>query len=331
MSTGFVKRAVIGLVISSYGLATGVDIKGSHDHPLITRYADSHIIRYQTSDFGKIDIPNGTSFYNAEKNQKIVHPRKKLEGKLTSIQYQLNEQRPFIEIYRNFQSSMERAGFQIEFRCENSQSCGPMFGSQFLREGGVERYKNLSINISANSLKNGTRYAYLHGHKKAGENEVHISVLVAENHKGDKPANIVLDIVETGSIKDNLISIDPQFLSQSLTASGKVVLQGVFFDTNKAEVKSESATALKAIADYLAQNQKAKVFIVGHTDNDGSYQHNVELSSRRAAAVAAALVKTHKIEDGRLQAIGVGPVSPIGSNASEEGKATNRRVEMVLR
>ena len=75
----------------------------------------------------------------------------------------------------------------------------------------------------------------------------------------------------------------------------------------------------------------ANVFIVGHTDTVGSYEHNVDLSSRRAAAVVAALVKDFKIDAKRPQTIGIGPAAPISSNASEADRAGNRRVEMVLR
>jgi outer membrane protein OmpA-like peptidoglycan-associated protein len=74
-----------------------------------------------------------------------------------------------------------------------------------------------------------------------------------------------------------------------------------------------------------------KFFIVGHTDTVGNYAHNVDLSNRRAVAVAAVLVKDFKIDRNRLQSVGIGPAAPIGSNASEEGRAKNRRVETVLR
>lgn len=132
-------------------------------------------------------------------------------------------------------------------------------------------------------------------------------------------------------MQDNLVSIDANYLSKSIEADGKAILKGILFDTDKATLKAESETALKAIADYLMQNKSANVFIVGHTDTVGSYEHNVDLSSRRAATVATALTSEFKIDAKRLQTTGVGPVSPVGSNTSEAGRAINRRVEMVLR
>ena len=71
--------------------------------------------------------------------------------------------------------------------------------------------------------------------------------------------------------------------------------------------------------------------MVGHTDNVGAMDYNRDLSSRRAAAVVAALVGEHGVGGARLQAEGVGPLSPVASNDEEAGRALNRRVELVSR
>jgi outer membrane protein OmpA-like peptidoglycan-associated protein len=85
------------------------------------------------------------------------------------------------------------------------------------------------------------------------------------------------------------------------------------------------------IADFLAENRDIDVFIVGHTDGTGGFDHNLSLSKNRAEAVVKALVKNYGIEASRLASHGVGPLSPQKTNQSEAGRTENRRVEMVQR
>jgi OmpA-OmpF porin, OOP family len=94
-------------------------------------------------------------------------------------------------------------------------------------------------------------------------------------------------------------------------------------------VKPESRPTLEQIAKLLGAQPQLNVFIVGHTDNQGAYDYNLDLSRRRAEAVAAELVKNHRIAQARLRTAGVGFLAPVGSNASESGRALNRRVELV--
>lgn len=119
--------------------------------------------------------------------------------------------------------------------------------------------------------------------------------------------------------------------SKDLAESGHAAVYGIYFDTDKADIKPESEAALKEMAKLLNGSQKLSVFIVGHTDNTGEYLHNLKLSEARANAVVAALVAKHGIAAGRLKGLGVGPVAPVASNRTEEGRAKNRRVELVER
>jgi len=139
-----------------------------------------------------------------------------------------------------------------------------------------------------------------------------------------------LDIIEKQAMTQQVVA-DAEALLADLDRSGHVVLHGVYFDTDEAVVKPESEAALTEIAKLLRQNPKMEAFVVGHTDMSGSFQHNLELSARRAAAVVQALVSGHGIEAARLTPRGVGPLAPVGSNGTEAGRALNRRVEMVKR
>lgn len=123
-----------------------------------------------------------------------------------------------------------------------------------------------------------------------------------------------------------------QDLGAQRTPDGWVVTlpEIVLFDYNKAEIKTDAATKLDTIAKVITYYDQAQISIQGHTDNTGTVEHNVDLSKRRAQAVADALTR-QGIASSRMAVEGFGFAKPIASNATDEGKAKNRRVEVVLR
>lgn len=118
-------------------------------------------------------------------------------------------------------------------------------------------------------------------------------------------------------------------LYDALSTEGRVAVQDILFDTNSAEIKPSSSAVLEEIAGILKDQPEMRLLIEGHTDSQGEFQHNVELSDDRAAAVKAHLVEQHGISPDRLETIGLGPTRPAVSNDTEEGRAENRRVELV--
>lgn len=125
------------------------------------------------------------------------------------------------------------------------------------------------------------------------------------------------------------VTADAGSLASSIRATGKASVYGIYFDTGKWDVKPESEPALKEIAKMLAADLKLKLYVVGHTDNIGAFDYNVRLSNSRADAVVKALVGAHGVAANRLQPFGAGPTAPVQSNQTEEGRAKNRRVELV--
>ncbi|MEO0287903.1 MAG: OmpA family protein, partial [candidate division WOR-3 bacterium] len=116
---------------------------------------------------------------------------------------------------------------------------------------------------------------------------------------------------------------------EKLKTEGHIAIYGIYFDFDKADIKPESEPTLKEIARFLRENPEIKVYIVGHTDNVGKLDYNMELSRKRAENVVKELVNKYGISKERLKAFGVGPLAPISSNDTEEGRAKNRRVEIV--
>lgn len=141
---------------------------------------------------------------------------------------------------------------------------------------------------------------------------------------------IMHKIVRVAGMEQSVV-VSSEQIAKAMGDEGKVVFYGIYFDTDKATLKTESTPTLAEMAKWLKSNASAKVFIVGHTDMQGSVERNQKLSRDRAASVIAALTKDHGIKADRLAAEGIGPLAPVASNTDEAGRAKNRRVEMVLR
>jgi len=125
------------------------------------------------------------------------------------------------------------------------------------------------------------------------------------------------------------VTIDAAAMASSLADTGSVAIYGINFDTAKSDIKPESAPAIEQIAKMLTSNPTLKVGIVGHTDMVGDATSNLKLSQARAQSVITELVSKHGIAAARLVAFGAGPWSPLASNKTDDGRAKNRRVELV--
>jgi len=125
------------------------------------------------------------------------------------------------------------------------------------------------------------------------------------------------------------VTADANSMAKSIKETGKVALYGIYFDTGKATLKPESESTLKEIAKLLKSDPALKLYVVGHTDNTGGFDSNMKLSADRAGAVVNALVTKHFVSAASLKACGDGPTAPVAANETEEGKALNRRVELV--
>ena len=147
---------------------------------------------------------------------------------------------------------------------------------------------------------------------------------------GDDCSAVMHKIVRVAAMEQSVV-VSAEQIAKAMGDEGKVVFYGIYFDTDKATLKAESAPTLLEMAKWLKANASTQVFIVGHTDMQGSVERNQKLSRERAAAVIAVMTREHGIKADRLTPDGVGPVAPVATNTTEAGRAKNRRVEMVLR
>jgi OmpA-OmpF porin, OOP family len=282
------------------------DVAGSRDYPGIGRFGGSVISGYQVKDFDAARMQAA-----AFKDGKPVDARR-LEGRIVRIAYRTNPGPSILEVSRNFETQLAKAGFETLLACD-TDACG---GIPFTEAVDALPIPQMWID--------GFNYRYFAGRKVEGGRETFASVLVSENNR-DIYAQLV--VAELGAIQNKMV--DAAAMQKGLGEAGHIALYGIYFDTDKAVVKLESQPTLGEIAKLLTSQPQLSVFIVGHTDNQGAYDYNVDLSRRRAEAVAAELVKSYRIAPQRLRTAGIGFLAPVGSNATDAGRALNRRVELV--
>ena len=293
-------------LLSSPAAAQTRDVAGARDYPGIGRFGGSVITGYVVKDFDATRM-QGAAFKDGQPTD-----ARRLEGRITRIAYRTNPGPSIVEVSRNFETQMAKAGFETLLACD-VDACG-----------GIPFSESIDALPIPQMWVDGFNYHYFAGKKTETGRETYASVLVSENNK---EVYAQLTVAELGAIENKMVDADT--MAKGLRDTGRIALYGIYFDTDKAVVKPESRPTLEQIGKLLTGQPQLNVFIVGHTDNQGAYDYNLDLSRRRAEAVAAELVKSFRIAQARLKTAGVGFLAPVGANSNEGGRALNRRVELV--
>jgi OmpA-OmpF porin, OOP family len=291
-----------GVLVSAFPAAAAV-IK---PHPAVTPYTGSIPLRRDEDGFKTYTFVTGIE--GKGKTDEEFFRTLKVDGKVTRLAYDNPKGRSAHEIFVNYREGLEKGGYNVVFSCVEAE-CGPAYASsRWGRVTGLRYYTPKQRYLVAKTSKDGQ--------------DIYVAILVSK-------ARHQVEVIEVTQMDKGLVTA--KAIGEGLMLEGRVVLDGILFDTDKATIKAESKPAMEAIAAFLKDNPKVNVFIVGHTDGTGGFDHNMTLSKARAASVASALAKNHDIAAGRLGSYGVGPLSPRKSNESEGGRTENRRVEMVQR
>ncbi|MBP6749265.1 MAG: OmpA family protein [Xanthomonadaceae bacterium] len=144
---------------------------------------------------------------------------------------------------------------------------------------------------------------------------------------GAVPLHGFVTVLEREGMKQSLGLLDAAAMKQAIDKDGRVALY-INFDTDKATLRPDAQPTVAEIGKLLSGDPALKLSIEGHTDNTGTAAHNQELSTARARSVLGALVGLG-VDPARLQSKGFGQDKPVADNASEDGRAKNRRVELV--
>lgn len=263
------------MTLKGFSLGAQQDIKGSKDHPMVTRMPDFWISEYKVSEF------EGYKFIGADKKPLII------EGHKYSILYKLNSGATdpgALKIMRNFQDALKKIGGKV------------------LLDDSFNKLSTILV--------------------KKDNKETWIEVRCYSG------IMFRLSIVEREIMKQEIVA-DAKAMGDDINSSGHVSVYGIFFDSGKSDLKPESDSAIIQISKLLMVNASLKLYVVGHTDNVGNIDANMKLSNDRANEVVKTLVANYGIAADRLKSYGVASLAPVASNDTEEGRAKNRRVELV--
>lgn len=313
---------------------SAADLPGSKDHPLLKRFGGSEIVAYETKRFEEYALQTSTfKHYDIDAKQRsFASPPLKVEGSLTRIWYEAAGDASSTELIRNYQNELKAKGFQ--FLYDSTKDPAAKSWVNFLSlYGGSDIRTNRSPYVFLAADVRGIRVTSAKLERPEGDVFVYLTAIewpkADATYKSRKGAYIAVDVIETKPMTQNMVVVSADEMSKAILATGRVALYGIYFDTNKAELKPESKAALDEIAKYLKANASAKLHVVGHTDNVGGLEANLGLSKRRADAVVASLTRQYNIAASRLTANGVAYLAPMAVNTAEAGRAKNRRVELV--
>ncbi|HEV7463729.1 MAG TPA: OmpA family protein [Methyloceanibacter sp.] len=300
---------------------------GSSDHPLVGRYEGSEIVAYKVTEFDEVTIIEAPFDYTKIPGGEGF---KTLEGKSFLIYYTLPQGRSTLEVMRNYEEALKAKGFSIVFTCATDKgtcfTSGQDEGATYLGEavGDPNSIPKMVDDYVQNWFGKGR---YLLGKLDRPEGAVYVALYLGEADRGNVA---VVRVIETKEMETGKIQfVKASEMEQAIADTGKIALYGIQFDFDKDVVKPESKPTLDEIAKLLQAKPELKLKIVGHTDNKGTPEYNLDLSSRRAANVVAALTASYGIAADRLTSEGAGLTQPIASNDTEQGRAKNRRVELV--
>jgi outer membrane protein OmpA-like peptidoglycan-associated protein len=294
------------------------DVPGSKDHPLLSRFAGASINDYSHSDFDEAVLPNQPI------DEQSTAKGLKLEGKITRIGYTIADGKSTLEVERNYLEALQKGGFQILFHCTKEQ-CG--------RSGA---FQDFVANSGKVMLPGGAAASFGGSHRSIlaklarTKGDAYVFLHIMDDTPSNQRTLMYEEVVEVRPMQTGQVQVlDAGALQKGLANSGKVALYGIYFDSDQAQIKPESKAQLDAMANLLNTNPSLEVYIVGHTDNQGLFAHNADLSQKRAEAVMQALTSSYHIAPARLTAKGIASLSPVASNSDDAGRTQNRRVELV--
>jgi len=312
--------ATVALMISPNLFAQELkDIAGAEDNPLISRFQGSTIQYYRAVKWDKYVLP----YSKYGDNQ--PWPWKKtleLQGQINRIQYVTSKDNNAAYVYMNYLNALKKSDWEILYSGSGDDELGTESYSwqYYMFQGGL----NLRDKFGSKYGFRGGNYAYIAAKYEDNDTSYYAAIYIIEQ---DDETMINQDIIKVKNPDVGLVTA--KLLTEKIDKKGHLALDGIFFETGKATLTENSVPALKNIAEYINLNKDKKYFIVGHTDNVGDFALNMNLSENRAKAVMNELISKYNVDLNQLKAYGVANLTPMVSNSTEEGKAKNRRVEIV--
>ena len=314
-------------VLLSLSTLFAADVPDSKDPAGMKRYEGSEIIGYHAPKFEEYVLPLSAP--------QGVHPATyakslPVEGMLSRHTYIAPAGRTATELLRNYKLEFQRLGLQTLY--EKKAGEPGWFGPQYDR---VAEENDLGQILAYNEADERLLIGKTRDAKPA-----FYSVFVTSYNDGVIPERLaavvqkgralaVVTVITPEAMEKKMAFVNADEMKGAIGESGKVILYGIFFDTDKDVVKPESKPTLDEISKLMKSNPSLKVHVVGHSDNQGKPDYNLDLSRRRAASVVRELTSKYAIAADRLDSFGCGLYSPLAANTTEDGRAKHRRVELV--
>lgn len=295
------RRIIIGaavLLLATASAQAQEDYEGCKDHPLFTRFPNTYLVDCASSQFDLRKFPVGQMRPGEEVLRSV-----EVEGPTWRVNFQAKEgttPASGLQIMRNFEAAAKKAGGTIEGQWPGW--CKANYDTEGMPDMGN------------GCTSFGLTMKFVRGGKESW------AFLLASESDG----SYLMTISEREAMKQEVAVNE---IADQLKRDGFVSLY-VTFETGKATISPDSAKLLDDAASALKAAAELKVEVGGHTDNVGGAEANMKLSQERAQAVMAALVK-RGIAAGRMTAKGYGQTVPVADNRTEDGRAKNRRVELV--
>jgi OmpA-OmpF porin, OOP family len=315
-------------LVSSGALpAWALDVPDSKDPAGMKRYAGSDLIGYRAPRVDEYVLPLGPPKSMAP----LVYAKSTpLEGLVSYYTYMAPTGRTPAELYRNYKEEFLRLGIDSLYEKAAGQRgwFGPTFNDVAAATGVAQilAYNEAEERLLVGRNKD-AKPTYYVVFVTAYKDGVIPDRLRGKIEKGRALAQLV--VVAPEEIENRMTFVNADDMKQALHDSGRVALYGLYFDNDKDEVRADSKPALGEIAKLMKSEPALRLHVVGHTDNLGRPDYNVDLSRRRASSVVRTLTTDYGIAPSRLDVFGCGPYSPAAANGTEDGRARNRRVELV--
>lgn len=257
-------------------------------------------------------------------------PSRLVEGALDQRAFQLDApDLTTLAVMQSLRDQIRAAGYTVLLDCD-ARACGGFdfrFGTDVLPE--PDMHVDMGDFRFLSAEREGEAISVLVS-RSAASAYVQITRVSASDAQPPAPvATVDLD-AEVQRGVDEVVSVADSDLGRALDDHGYAVLDDLVFASGAATLTDGTYASLAAVADWLRANPDGTVALVGHTDASGSLAANVALSERRAEAVAQVLVDSYGVDRTRIAAEGVGFLSPLVTNQTDEGRQKNRRVEVIV-
>lgn len=301
-------RLIRTLVMAMLALSSGaIFAQDPLDEAMAVQFPDSTLVGQDRKNY------DARSFTLGMYPRRNEEHRLDLEGKVATAGYTTAGTASSLEILRSLQGAFKAQGYEVRFEC--TKSCNTL--GVWLGRQGLHTPSNGWHTLTTTTMER----------ESQGQRTL---VAVAASTLGDTSYYSALALSTDAEVAEaEVLTADK--IASAISADGAAAIYGLEFETAKAELLPSAQPALTQMAGFLTANPDVNILLVGHTDNEGTFDYNLDLSERRARAVRKALIDQHEIGADRLTSIGVSFAAPKAPNTSEEGRSRNRRVEMVAR